>query len=126
MIKSLVLQVPDVVIQLVVNMAASETESRSVFNRINRVTQTFLHRPLQYGGMVPMDPAVPAAVRQRLPFTLLAPDAPATIALDRLADRLCGGEEQLVAEDAAVSAPSRGFFSRLATWLGMADQAEVD
>jgi flagellar biosynthesis protein FlhG len=126
MIKSLVLQVPDVTIQLVVNMAANETEARSVFNRINRVTQTFLHRPLQYGGMVPIDPAVPAAVRQRLPFTLLAPEAPATLALDRLADRLCGGEEPATADEAAVSAPQRGFFSRLASWLGMVEQSDVD
>lgn len=127
MIKSLLTQVPDLVIHLVVNMAANETEARNVFNRINRVTQTFMHRPLQYGGMVPIDPAVPAAVRQRLPFTLLAPDAPATQALTRLSHRLIPGAEaeQLLAEPAEI-APGRGFFSRLATWLGMAEPNSVD
>jgi len=126
MIKSLLRQSPDAVIQVVVNMAASETEAQGVFNRINRVTQTFLNRPLQYGGAVPIDPAVPAAVRQRLPFTLLAPDAPSTLALKRLAARLVpGGEERL--EESAIDAPVRtGFFSRLASWLGISDQAGVD
>jgi MinD-like ATPase involved in chromosome partitioning or flagellar assembly len=126
MIKSLVRQSPDAVIQVVVNMAASETEARNVFNRINRVTQTFLNRPLQYGGAVPIDPAVPAAVRQRLPFTLLAPDAPSTLALRRLAARLVpGGEDRL--DESAIDAPVRtGFFSQLASWLGISDQAGVD
>lgn len=125
MIKSLVTQVPDVAIHLVVNMAVDEAEARSVFNRINRVTQTFLHRTLQYGGMVPIDPAVPAAVRQRLPFTLLAPDAAATAAVGRLSHRLIPGAEDEVVEQ-AVSAPKGGFFSRLASWLGMSEQAGVD
>lgn len=126
MIKSLVMQVPDVTIQLVVNMAAGESESRSVYNRINRVSQTFLRRPLQYGGMVPSDQAVQAAVRQRLPFTLLAPDSPATAAINRLADRLCGGPEESTIEQPADSAHGRGFFTRLAKWLGMTDRHDAD
>jgi flagellar biosynthesis protein FlhG len=120
MIKSLLTQVPDARISVVVNMAGSEIEARNVFNRINRVTQTFLNKHVRYGGLVPSDPVVPAAVRQRLPFVLLAPDAPATAALQRLARRLIQGGEEI--DDSAVSARSgRGFFSRLASWLGIAE-----
>lgn len=120
MIKSLLASVPDIRIDVVVNMASSEIEARNVFNRINRVTKTFLNRELRYGGLIPNDPIVPAAVRQRLPFVLLAPDAPATTAVARLAQRLIHGGEE--ADESAVSARSgRGFFSRLAAWLGMAE-----
>ena len=121
MIKSLLTQAREVSIHVVVNMAESEAEAGNVFRRISRVSQTFLGQPLRYAGFVPADPIVPAAVRQRLPFTLLSPAAPATLAVSRLAQRLVGGGDLAQAAD---SAPSRGFFGRLAAWLGLAEAVD--
>jgi len=94
---------------LVVNMVTSETEGRRVFDRMNRVSRTFLGRTLKYGGAVPADEAVREAIRHRVPFTLYAPDAPATRAVEALARSLLGMNPQ--------PATGGGFFSRLATWL---------
>lgn len=121
MIKSLFMHARDVQIHLVVNMAASEIEATNVYQRIGRVTQTFLGQQLRYAGGVPIDPMVPAAVRQRLPFALLAPDGPATQSVHRIAQRLVGGGDM---PGSAESAPVRGFISRLAAWLGIAHADE--
>jgi flagellar biosynthesis protein FlhG len=103
-------------IELVVNMAGSIEEARNVYERMDRVSRTFLHRPLSFGGAVPADAAVPAAVRQRVPFVLFAPDGAATNAVRGMARRLAGLEEATAEGSAAED--GRGFFSRLAGWLG--------
>jgi flagellar biosynthesis protein FlhG len=123
MVKSLLAHAPQLNIQIIVNMGGAEAEAANVFNRINRVTQTFLSRSLDYAGWVPADPVVPAAVRQRLPFGLLAPDSPATGAVMQLARRLTAPEE--IDEPARQAQDSRGagFFSRLASWLGLSEAA---
>ena len=94
---------------LVVNMVTSEPEGRRVFDRMNRVSRTFLGRTLTYGGAVPADDAVREAIRHRVPFTLYAPDAPATRAVEALARSLLGMKP--------LPAMTGGFFSRLATWF---------
>lgn len=116
MIKVLLGQAPRARVQLVVNTAQSPDEAERVFDRINRVSRTFLKRPLAYGGAIPFDPAVIEAVRQRVPFVLYAPDGEATRAVRRLARGLVGLDNQSDADDD----PRRGFFSRLAAWFGSA------
>lgn len=116
MIKALVSRSADAQVELVVNMVQSEEEGRSVFNRMDRVSRTFLRRPLVYAGAVPMDAAVPLAVRQRVPFVLHAPDAPATIAVQNVARRLVGLDDS--PQEPAKTAENRGgFFARVASWL---------
>ncbi len=124
MVKSLLAHSAHLKMHLVVNMAASEAEARNVFNRINRVTHTFLDRSLEYAGWVPNDAIVPAAVRQRLPFVLYAPDSAATHAVKRLAQRLTTPEQQDdLNPDQAQESRGGGFFGRLATWLGLSEAA---
>jgi flagellar biosynthesis protein FlhG len=106
-------------IQLLVNMAAHNAEGESVFARVNRVSRTFLNRPLQHAGTVPNDDAVRDAVRQRVPFLLSAPESPAAQAVRQLARRLAG-----VADEASESGRG-GFFSRLAAWLTGAAAGET-
>ena len=90
-------------------MASGEAEGRGVFERMNRVSRTFLGKTLEYGGVVPLDPVVREAVQHRVPFTLFAPAGPATREVDRMARRLAGLQP---------AAPSgTGFFSRLGAWL---------
>jgi flagellar biosynthesis protein FlhG len=98
-------------IQLLVNMAAHDVEGQSVFARMNRVSRTFLGRPLSYAGMVPHDAAVREAVLQRVPFMLLSPESPAARSLRGLAQRLAGVEPD-------AESGRTGFFTRLAAWLG--------
>lgn len=117
MIKALVSRWPNVQIELVVNMVQSEEEGRQVFSRMDRVSRTFLRRPLTYAGSVPMDPAIPLAVRHRVPFVLHAPDAPATSALQNAARRLVGLEDVQAAQSRVVDKRG-GFFARIANWLG--------
>ena len=111
MIKSLIRHASSVDVQLVVNMAENRLEAESVHQRMNRVTQSFLRRSIGLGGVIPLDPAVSAAVRYRLPFTLFAPDGRATAAVQSLARRLAGIDETLSDCDG-------GFFHRLSHWFG--------
>ncbi len=118
LIKSLVRSHCAARIRLVVNCAASEEEALAVHSRLAGVSQTFLRQEVAYAGWVPRDPAVPEAVRCRVPFVLSAPQSAATAALRKLAAHLAG------VDDGSAEASQRGgFFHRLASWLGRS-QAE--
>ncbi len=112
MIKALLGPAPKARIELIVNMAEHEQEARSVFDRMNRVSRTFLNRSLGYAGAVPMDGQVRAAVRQRVPFVLYSPQAAATEAMRRLARVVAG-----VGEPSPLDSSRAGFFARVASWL---------
>lgn len=113
LIKALARRSSDVSIELVVNMVSNAAEAESVFDRMNRVSRTFLNRTLEFAGAVPMDEAVREAVRHRVPFTLYAPGCPATANLRRLSRRLAGVSDA----DAASRLDGGGFFARLSTWM---------
>ena len=113
MIKALLGPAPKARIELVVNMAANEQEACNVFDRMNRVSRTFLKRSLGYAGPVPMDGQVREAVRQRVPFVLYSPQAAATQAMRRLARGVAG-----LSEPSPLDSSRAGFFTRVASWLG--------
>lgn len=113
MIKALLGPAPKARIELVVNMAANEQEACNVFDRMNRVSRTFLKRSLGYAGAVPMDGQVREAVRQRVPFVLYSPQAAATEAMRRLARGVAG-----LGEPSPLDSSRAGFFTRVASWLG--------
>lgn len=96
-------------LQLVVNMAASDEEGRAVHSRIDRVSRAFLSTPIRYAGAIPLDPAVPAAVRRRTPVSVAAPDAPASKAIRQLARTLAGESAEAERAD-----QRKGFLARLA------------
>lgn len=117
-------------VQIAVNMVRDEDEGRRVFERIEKVSRTFLSRAPSYAGAIPADPAVPHAVRSRVPFVLHAPNAPATASLRRLAARLAGVEGQTSSPPVLDSAsepnrrPREGFFARLAHWMGFVEYVD--
>ena len=113
MIKALLGPAPKARIELVVNMAGHEQEAYGVFDRMNRVSRTFLKRSIGYAGAIPMDGQVRAAVRQRVPFVLYSPQAAATQAMRRLARDMAG-----VGEPNPLDSSQVGFFARVASWLG--------
>jgi flagellar biosynthesis protein FlhG len=110
MIKALAQQAQELRIELVVNMAESAEEARSVHDRMSRVARAFLGRSVELAGWVAADPLVPEAVRHRVPFTLYAPDSRAARQLERLARHVAG-------LDGDGEAQGYGFFGRLAMWL---------
>ncbi len=100
-------------LQLVVNMAASDEEARAVHGRIERVARAFLSTRIDYAGAVPLDPAIPAAVRRRSPVTVLSPEAASSRAIRQLARTLSGESATAVRAD-----QRQGFLARLAGFLG--------
>jgi len=102
-------------LQLVVNMAASDEEARAVHGRIERVARAFLSTRIEYAGAVPLDPAIPAAVRRRSPVTVLSPEAASSRAIRQLARTLSG---ESATPDRADQ--RQGFLARLAGFLGTA------
>jgi flagellar biosynthesis protein FlhG len=111
MIKALWCTAPDLRVDLLVNMAGA-AEAAGVFGRVDRVSRAFLGGRLGYAGSVPRDAAVMAAVRDRVPFVLLSPEAAATMAVRRLAGALAGVRPRPAADPAG-----EGFFARLAEWF---------
>ena len=114
MVKSLLRPAPKARVELVVNMARDRNEALGVYERMNKVTQSFIRRRIGFGAVIPADPTVAEAVRHRLPFALYAPDAPATRAVQDLARSLCGQRSD-------PSSRKSGFFARIASFLGMAE-----
>lgn len=120
MIKALLAPAPKAKVDIVVNMVANEREGLSVHARINRVTSTFLRRTMGYAGEIPMDSHVRDAVCQRVPFVLYAPDAPASIAMQKLAYKVAGiGQPKLQNEHRG------GFFNRLAVWMSRSENRQT-
>jgi flagellar biosynthesis protein FlhG len=104
-------------LHLVVNMAMSEDEARAVHARIDRVARAFLGVQIRYAGSVPLDPAVPAAVRRRIPFSVASPTAPASIAVRRLASALNDASHLGVRADFNFTDQRKGFLAKLARML---------
>ncbi|MCA9284775.1 MAG: MinD/ParA family protein [Phycisphaerales bacterium] len=101
MVKSLHARCKDLRVELLVNMAGSESEARDVHARIDRVAQAFLGRTIGFAGAVPLDAAVREAVRGRYPVTLLRPRSPAGRAFRRLARRYVDAVLEETAADQA-------------------------
>jgi flagellar biosynthesis protein FlhG len=112
MIKSLLAQTPDARIELVVNQSSCDAESQQVYERIRRVTRTFLERDIGFAGALPHDLMVGEAVRQRLPFLLHAPESPVTQSVRIMAARLIG---EVVREQGR---PQTSFIQKLSRWFG--------
>lgn len=99
---------------LLVNQASNAAEGENVHARIAGVARRFLDLDVDSLGYLPLDPAVPAAVRAQTPFALHAPRSPAAMRLPGLADALLrdlglGGVPQ--------DCPRRGLVAALGAWL---------
>jgi flagellar biosynthesis protein FlhG len=97
-------------VSLLVNQVRAPNEAKVVHARIAQVAKQFLGVSVLDGGHVLSDPAVPNAVRARLPFSLGSPRCPAAQCVAQLAMRL----EQGVA---SASLDQTGFFNRMTRWL---------
>lgn len=90
-------------LRLVVNQTINDAEARETSTNIVTVAKRFLEVEVEALGGIPSDPAVMRAVRAQGPFTLLTPRSPASLAVERLAQRILSDGDFSDAE--AVSAP---------------------
>ncbi len=77
-------------IYLVINQAQGREEAREAAGTLARVSLRYLGRVLHELDFIPRDPSVPRAVRERQPFIVAAPAAPASQAVRRVAASLLG------------------------------------
>ena len=77
-------------ISLLVNQAEDGNLAADVHRRIDQSSRRFLGRPVDWLGHVPLDPAIPEAARQSVPFVLRGDRKPARLAVEQLAMRLIG------------------------------------
>jgi flagellar biosynthesis protein FlhG len=74
---------------VLMNMAASPADAEAAFARLDAVVRRFLPARLEWAGWIPLDDAVPRAVRAQRPVVVDAPGSPAARAIEALADRMC-------------------------------------
>lgn len=73
---------------MILNLVAGEQEAHQVYETLSKVAQRFLDLQLKYLGMVPHDKVVLKAVREQLPFIKHSPGSKASLAIQRLAERI--------------------------------------
>jgi flagellar biosynthesis protein FlhG len=91
--------------RVVVNMARSQAEASQIFDRLNSLVVKFIQRPLVCAALLPLDAAVPRAVRQQQALMETSRGSDFARRMLELARNICGTQ---------AVAPSRGgFFARL-------------
>ena len=103
--------------RIMVNMANNEEEAEQVAHKLQLISQRFLGFEPEYLGYVPLDPAVPKAVRAQTPFTISNPNCEASKAVERIAEKLGYCEES--------SRPTgfTGFMNRMTQFFGFSGGA---
>ncbi len=96
-------------IALLVNMAQSRHEARTVYDRISEVARRFLGVRILFAGYIPWDAKVGQAVRRRIPFVIDSPHCQAARRVAALANKL--------APATSFSPRRNGFFRRVTDWF---------
>jgi flagellar biosynthesis protein FlhG len=86
---------------LVVSMATTPEEAEETSHRIRLVARRFLRLELDAWEWVPLDPAVPGAVRRQEPVIAAFPQSPAAATYRALAARLWDPVPPLTSDDAS-------------------------
>lgn len=79
-------------IKVVSNRVETESEGKSLFDKLNVVVSRYLNLPLEYLGSVPQDKELSAAVMQQLPVSIKSPRAKSAVAYENIASVLMNGE----------------------------------
>jgi flagellar biosynthesis protein FlhG len=96
-----------VALQVLVNRVASEAEARQIFGNLADAARSYLGVRLQACGFVPADPALEQAAAQGRSVLQTNPDAPASRAFRRLAERLLRAAPPAVQDPPAHAGPNR-------------------
>lgn len=103
-------------------MASDAADGSAATARLARTAQTHLGITFMDMGHVPVDRAVPAAVRARTPLLIAAPDSPAARAMRGIESRMAGledGVQQGVQHGLQQVDEPGQFFSKLAVRMGV-------
>ncbi len=84
--------VPD--IRIVVNQVETPEAGRKTYETLSRACANFLGVKPPLAGVVPRDPAVPAAIRHQTPLLARSPKAPAGAAIARIAAGFARGKAE--------------------------------
>ncbi|MFC2170939.1 MinD/ParA family protein [Calditrichota bacterium] len=88
MIKIAVSRNPGLKFQVLVNLAARQSDARDTYEKLHLVVKNFLNIETVMLGFLPIDPSVPAAVAKREPFLTEFPRCAATTAMIMIARKL--------------------------------------
>lgn len=106
MLKEIDAHNPEANVHLLINMAESEAEARSVAAKLTMIVERFLSLKVQYIGCIEKDPHVSRSVLQQSPFFVAHPQSLASRRLNILAGSLLAQHEE-------AKSVTGGFFSRL-------------
>jgi len=96
-------------ISLLVNMAQSISEGRTVYRQISDVASRFLNTPVYEAGVLCRDESLVSAVRKRTPVVLAYPRSPFAVSLREISLRLTRGAHRTTRSD--------GFFRKVVSWF---------
>lgn len=120
-IKAIVRRSPVPELRLIVNQAERSDDANLTAERIVMTARDFLGVTVAHLGTIPRDPHVWQAVRRQVPFLLEFPTAPASRAIEIMAQRLLAGSGT---EPGSRARPG-GFFQRLAGLFGRQESDAV-
>lgn len=81
-------------IKMISNRVGSETEGRSLYEKMSVVVDKFLNIQPEFLGIIPQDDMISKAVMVQKPITMAYPNSPAAKALQAIAGKLCDGMQQ--------------------------------
>ena len=81
-------------IHLVANKVNSEAEGEAVYQKLSSVVEKFLDGKIHYLGMIPADPVLEKAVRNKKMVSLSAPNARSTKAFEIISQNLITGDDK--------------------------------
>ena len=81
-------------IQMISNRVGSETEGRSLYEKMSVVVDKFLNIQPEFLGIIPQDDMISKAVMVQKPITMAYPNSPAAKAMQTIAAKLCDGSQQ--------------------------------
>ena len=94
MIKILYREKKNPVISVIVNMVSNQAEADEAGRKLTILARRFLNLEIDYLGFVPRDQAMIRAVKEQKPVMLSAPNSPAAISINRLAEAILLGKSQ--------------------------------
>lgn len=116
MLKSLYHLRRDVFVRLLVNMASNQQQAKAVGSKLAAVSAQYLNRSLPMIGFLPRDPHVQQAVMQSKPFVIAYPNAPVSLHMHGVVNRL-------LQHNVEVEQHASGFLRRVAQTFGLASSA---
>lgn len=80
-------------VKMIANRVGKESEGEDLFIKLNAVIERYLKVPMTFLGSIPQDNQVTRAVMQQNPVTLQNPSARASLAYERIVEKLLDEEE---------------------------------